>query len=43
MKDAPKEATPKPAVQRKEEIVELTSRSEERVERKVCTSFHEIC
>ena len=42
-RDAPKKATPKPAVERKDEIVELTSRSEERVERKVCTSFREIC
>ena len=42
-KDAPKKATPKPAVEPKDEIVELTSRSGERVERKVCTSFREIC
>ena len=42
-KDAPKKATPKPAVEPKDEIVKLTSRSEERVERKVCTSFREIC
>ena len=41
-KDAPKEAAPKPAVEPKDEIVELTSRSKERVERKVCTSFCEI-
>ena len=41
--DAPKKATPKPAVEPKDEIVELTSRSEERVERKVCNSFREIC
>ena len=42
-KDAPKKATPKPAVEPKDAIVELTSRSEERVEEKVCTSFREIC
>ena len=42
-KDAPKKATPKPAVEPKDEFVELTSRSEERVERKVCTSYCEIC
>ena len=42
-KDAPKKATPKPAVEPKDEIVELTSRSEERVERKVCNSFREVC
>ena len=38
-----KKATTKPAVEQKDEIVELTSRSEERVKRKVCTSFCEIC
>ena len=38
-----KKATPKPAVQPKDEIVELTSKNEERVERKVCNSFREIC
>ena len=42
-KDAPKKATPKPAVEPKGEIVEWTSRSEERVERKVCNSFCETC
>ena len=42
-KDAPKKATPKPAVEPKDEIVEFTSRSEERVEQKVCNSFREIC
>ena len=42
-KDAPKKATPKPAVEPNDEIAESTSRSEERVERKVCTSFREIC
>ena len=42
-KDAPKKATPKPAGELKDEIVESTSGSEERVERKVCTSFREIC
>ena len=42
-KDAPKKATPKPAVEPKDEIVELTWRSKERVERKVCNSFREIC
>ena len=42
-KDAPKKATPKPAVEPKDEIVELTSRSEERVEQKVCNSIREIC
>ena len=39
MKDAPKKATPKPAVEPRDQIVEFTSRSEERVERKVCTPF----
>ena len=42
-KDAPKKATPKPAVEPEDEIVELTSRTQERVERKVCNSFREIC
>ena len=42
-KDAPQKATPKPAVEPKEEIVELTSRSEERVERKVFYFFVLIC
>ena len=42
-KDAPKKATPKPAVEPEDEIIQLTSRSEERVERKVCSSFREIC
>ena len=42
-KDAPKKATLKPAVEPKDEIVEFTSRSEERVEQKVCNSFREIC
>ena len=42
-KDAPKKATPKPAVEPKDEIVELTTRSEERVEQKVCNSFCVIC
>ena len=42
-KEAPKKAAPKPAVEPKNEIVELTSRSEERVEGKVCTSFRQIC
>ena len=38
-KDAPKKATPRPAVEPKDEIVESTSTSEDRVEQKVCTSF----
>ena len=42
-KDAPKKAMERPAVEPNDEIVELTSRSEERVERKVCTSCLEIC
>ena len=42
-KDAPKEATPNPAVEPKDEIVELTPRSAERLERKVCISFCKIC
>ena len=42
-KDAPKKAIPKPAVEPKDQIVELTSRGEGRVERKVCTSFPAIC
>ena len=42
-KDAPKKATTKPAVGPKEEIVELTSSSDQRVERQVCNSFREIC
>ena len=42
-KDAPKKATLKPAVEPKDEVVELTSRSEEEVQRKVCNSFREIC
>ena len=42
-KDAPKKATPKPAVETKDEIVEWTSRSKEIVQRKVCTSSREIC
>ena len=42
-KVASKKATRKPVVDPKDEIVELTSRREERVERKVCTSFREIC
>ena len=42
-KDAPKKATPKPTVESKDEIVEWISRSEERVDQNVCTSFREIC
>ena len=42
-KDSPKKATPKPAVEPKDEIVELISRSEEKVEGNVCNSFREIC
>ena len=42
-RDAPKKATRRPAVELKDVIVELTSRSEERVKRKVCTPFREIC
>ena len=42
-KDAPKTATPKPAVEPKDDIVQFASRSEERVERKVCNSFREMC
>ena len=42
-KDAPKKATPKPAVEMKDVIVELTSRSGGRAEGTFCDSFREIC
>ena len=42
-KAAPKKATPKPAVEPKDKIVELTSGSKERVERKFGSSFRKTC